>query len=51
MGMNFCLHLIGKLENMSGDWYAIPTGEILNFEDIFENDRDIIADKLKSRTG
>ena len=26
VGMLFCLHLIGNLENMSGDWYAIPTG-------------------------
>lgn len=34
-GMLFCIHLIAGLENMSGDWNCIPTGEILNFEDIF----------------
>lgn len=30
-GVRFCLELIGKLEDMSGDWQCISTGEILNF--------------------
>lgn len=34
---------------MSGDWSCISAGEVLNFEDIFDNDRDIIAEKLKNK--
>lgn len=30
-GMLFCLALIQKLEDMSGDWSCISTGEVLNF--------------------
>ena len=47
--MQFCLTLISRLEDVSGDWNAMSNGEILNFEDIFENDRDIIMEKLKGR--
>lgn len=30
-GVRYCLELIGKLEDMSGDWQCVSTGDILNF--------------------
>lgn len=32
---------------MSGDWSDLNNGQIMNFEDIFDNDKDIILDQLK----
>jgi hypothetical protein len=47
--MKFCLHVIAELVNISGDFKSMENGKIMNFEDIFENDKEIIANKLKSR--
>lgn len=43
LGMAFSLSMITNLEEVSGDWNGLSNGEMLNFEDIFENDREIIA--------
>ena len=42
MGMKYCLSIICNLEEISGDWSSVSKGELLNFEDIFENDKEII---------
>jgi hypothetical protein len=39
--------VIAKLEQISGDWTQLNSGEIMNFEDIFENDKGIFLDQYK----
>ena len=46
-GLYYSLWIINRLQEVSGDWDTVGRGELLNFEDIFENDREIIVEKLK----
>ena len=41
-GYRFGLCVIKNLQNISGDWNSLNKGEIMNFEDIFDNDKDIL---------
>ena len=53
-GIIYSLFVISKLEQISGDWSELNEGEIMNFEDIFENDKGIFIMQymlLKSENG
>ena len=46
-GIVYSLFVISKLEQISGDWSELNEGEIMNFEDIFENDKGIFIMQYK----
>lgn len=47
-GLEFGLFVINALRDISGEWDEFNTYEINNFENIFENDREILQDDLNS---
>ena len=50
-GIVYSLYVISKLEQISGDWSQLNEGEIMNFEDIFENDKGIFIQQYKLLKG
>jgi hypothetical protein len=50
-GIVYSLYVISKLEQISGDWSQLNEGEIMNFEDIFENDKGIFIQQYKQLKG